>query len=79
VQAVGGVRRTGHLGQGDRIGSGDGVRRLGVAEATVGLLANYIQGVPVLGVDFPADPEIPGVTDHCFGAKGAAFFEVPAM
>ena len=47
-----------------------------VAEATVGGFANGSQGLPVLGIDAPADPEVSGVGDHQLGAQSPVLLEV---
>ena len=50
--------------EGDHVGSGLRVGRLGVAETLVGWVANGPEGIPILGVDAAADPEVAGVAHH---------------
>jgi hypothetical protein len=59
VPADGGLRRTGHLFQGDGIRGGLGVFRLGVAGATVGLLANDNEGMQFSAATRHPIPTIP--------------------
>lgn len=60
--------RPGHLVEGDHVRGRLGIGCLSVTQTLVGGVANGSEGVPVLGVDPPADPEVPGVADHRLGA-----------
>ena len=59
----------GHLQEGGHVGGGVCGCGFGVAQTPVGGLANCPEGMPVLGADAPADPEVAGVADHRLGAQ----------
>jgi hypothetical protein len=61
MEAVGVIRRSGHLGEADTSGAGTASDACASQKATVGDFANGPQGLPVLGVDASADPEVSGV------------------
>src|SRR5438445_3705114 len=76
VEAVWGLGRPRHRGQGDHIRGRPGVFGLGVAETPVGVLTNTAECPPVVRTDASADSEIAGVSNHCLGTQRTPLFEV---
>src|SRR2546430_5296706 len=62
--------------QGDHVGCRLGIGCLRVAQTLVGFDTNRFEGLPVGGVQPPADAEVAGIADHRLGAQRPAFLEV---